>query len=49
MSIWRFDLKYFIIIFTVFALITGCSLMESDDSRSEPVASKKRKSGQRND
>ena len=43
MSIWRLNLKYFIIIFTVFALITGCSLMESDDSRSEPVASKKKK------
>ncbi len=36
------DLKYFIIIFTVFALITGCSIMESDKGGSEPVAAKKK-------
>ncbi len=37
-------MKYFIIIFAVFALITGCSLMDRDDSRSMSVASKKKKS-----
>lgn len=36
-------MKYFIIIFTVFALITGCSLMDRGDSRSEPVAKGKKK------
>ncbi len=36
-------MKYFIIIFAVFALITGCSLMDRDDSRSKSVASKKKK------
>ena len=36
-------MKYFIIIFSVFALITGCSLMESAESGSESVAAKKKK------
>ena len=36
-------MKYFIIILAVFALITGCSLVDKDDSGSEIVAAKKKK------
>ena len=36
-------MKYFIVIFSVFALITGCSLLDSADSGSESVAAKKKK------
>ncbi len=40
-------MKYFIVIFVLFALITGCSLMESEQARSEPVPKAKAKDGVR--